>query len=256
MTTINDLSNNSNNATISIDATAYYDFDGDADDRTGNGYDLTLNNSPTLTTDYLGNENNAYDFNGTNQYLSYDSFPNTSKYGTVLITFKIDTFVSYFGLFEFWDDSSTQLFRMLGDANGIRIYPYRDNVYFTDYYLINKNDMNATWNTIVITIDEFGQCKSFLNGNLYHTFTTNYKDILELATNKLFLANDPSAGGRYMDGQIAQALILKNYAMKESQVSRLQTLLESHKLTKQLVTEIVGEDSITGLEFFGVNDND
>ncbi|MFL2995581.1 MAG: LamG-like jellyroll fold domain-containing protein [Cytophagales bacterium] len=47
---------------------AYYDFDGDANDESGNSNNGTANNA-TLTTDRHGNANKAYSFNGNNSYV-------------------------------------------------------------------------------------------------------------------------------------------------------------------------------------------
>ena len=47
---------------------AYYPFTGNANDQSGNGNNPTFNNA-TLTTDYYGNTNSAYSFNGTNSYI-------------------------------------------------------------------------------------------------------------------------------------------------------------------------------------------
>ena len=47
---------------------AYYDFDGDANDESGNGNNGTVSNA-TLTTDRHGNADKAYSFNGNNSYV-------------------------------------------------------------------------------------------------------------------------------------------------------------------------------------------
>lgn len=47
---------------------AYYTFNGNADDESGNGNDGTVYGS-TLTTDRFGNSNEAYSFNGTSNYI-------------------------------------------------------------------------------------------------------------------------------------------------------------------------------------------
>ena len=47
---------------------AYYPFDGDANDESGNGNHSTVN-SAVLTTDRNGNQNNAYYFNGAGNYI-------------------------------------------------------------------------------------------------------------------------------------------------------------------------------------------
>ena len=47
---------------------AYYDFDGDANDNSGNSNDGTVTNA-TLTSDRHGNSNKAYSFDGNNSYV-------------------------------------------------------------------------------------------------------------------------------------------------------------------------------------------
>ncbi|TGO02515.1 hypothetical protein PN36_23840 [Candidatus Thiomargarita nelsonii] len=48
---------------------AYYPFDGNANDESGNGNDGTVHEA-TLTTDRVGNANSAYSFDGFNDYIS------------------------------------------------------------------------------------------------------------------------------------------------------------------------------------------
>ena len=52
---------------------AYYPFNGDANDASGNGNNAVFNNA-TLTSDIYGNPNSAYYFNGVDNYIR---FPNT-----------------------------------------------------------------------------------------------------------------------------------------------------------------------------------
>jgi hypothetical protein len=47
---------------------AYYPFNGNANDESGNGNNAVFNNA-TLTSDNLGNANSAYHFNGTDTYM-------------------------------------------------------------------------------------------------------------------------------------------------------------------------------------------
>lgn len=53
---------------VPTDYIAYYPFNGNTNDESGNGNILT-NNGATLTTDRLGNSNSAYEFNGTSSYM-------------------------------------------------------------------------------------------------------------------------------------------------------------------------------------------
>jgi uncharacterized protein (TIGR02145 family) len=55
-------------STIDSGLVAYYPFNGNANDESGNGNNGVVN-GPTLTTDRFGNSNKAYDFNGVNNYI-------------------------------------------------------------------------------------------------------------------------------------------------------------------------------------------
>jgi len=57
---------------------AYYPFNGNADDESGNGNDGTVN-GPVLTTDRFGNPNSAYYFDGSNDYIIANNSPSFSS---------------------------------------------------------------------------------------------------------------------------------------------------------------------------------
>ena len=63
---------------------AYYPFNGNANDESGNGHDGTVSGA-TLTTDGFGNSDSAYAFDGNNDYISvaYDPAMNVSTKLTV-----------------------------------------------------------------------------------------------------------------------------------------------------------------------------
>jgi len=53
---------------------AYYPFNGNANDESGNGHDGTVN-GPVLTTDRLGNADSAYRFDGSDDYIQIADSP-------------------------------------------------------------------------------------------------------------------------------------------------------------------------------------
>ncbi|RKY55315.1 MAG: hypothetical protein DRP89_03575, partial [Candidatus Neomarinimicrobiota bacterium] len=59
---------------------AYYPFNGNANDESGNGNDGTVNGA-TLTTDRFGNENSAYSFDGVDDYIMVQDSPEL-QFGT------------------------------------------------------------------------------------------------------------------------------------------------------------------------------
>ena len=75
---------------------AYYPFNGNANDATGNGNNGTVNGA-TLTSDRFGNSNSAYDFNGVDNHISIND--TLCNFGTGEFTlsswlYKYDTLVA------------------------------------------------------------------------------------------------------------------------------------------------------------------
>lgn len=58
---------------------AYYPFNGNAKDKSGNGYNGVVNEAQ-LTTDRFNNSNNAYYFNGYNSYIDLGQLPPIKDY--------------------------------------------------------------------------------------------------------------------------------------------------------------------------------
>src|SRR5450759_5181083 len=63
---------------------AYYPFNGNANDASGNGNNPVLNNA-TLTTDRFGNANSAYSFNGTSNYIQIPNSPSLNPSSQISI---------------------------------------------------------------------------------------------------------------------------------------------------------------------------
>ena len=85
---------------------AYYPFNGNANDSSGNGNNGTVNGA-SLTTDRFGNTNKAYSFNGSNNYITV---PFNSKFNMQQATWNIWLKI---------DNAST--------GNGYYIFGLRDN---------------------------------------------------------------------------------------------------------------------------------
>jgi hypothetical protein len=64
-------------ADINTGLVAYYPFNGNANDQSGNGNHGTVFEA-TLTTDRFGNDNSAYSFDGVNDYISVNDTPELS----------------------------------------------------------------------------------------------------------------------------------------------------------------------------------
>lgn len=63
---------------LTTDLVARYPFNGNANDESGNGFNGTVTGS-SLTADRFGNPNSAYNFNGLDNYILVDTFPQFFK---------------------------------------------------------------------------------------------------------------------------------------------------------------------------------
>jgi hypothetical protein len=76
--------------------TAYYTFDGNADDKSGNGYDGTVHGA-AMTQDRFGKINAAYSFNGTSDYIDCGAVnPVTGNHFTLSVWIYFTDIVSSF----------------------------------------------------------------------------------------------------------------------------------------------------------------
>jgi hypothetical protein len=75
---------------ITTGLVAYYPFNGNANDESGNGHNGTINGA-TLTADKSGNLSKAYNFNGTSSYISTNFVPQTlNQSRTISLYFNAD----------------------------------------------------------------------------------------------------------------------------------------------------------------------
>jgi chitodextrinase len=76
---------------------AYYPFNGNANDESGNGNDGTVFGA-TLTTDRFGNSNSAYNFDGVNDYIKADASSLPTQERSVSFWFNADIVTNHPGL--------------------------------------------------------------------------------------------------------------------------------------------------------------
>jgi PKD repeat protein len=142
---------------------AYYPFNGNANDESGNGNNGTVNGA-ILTSDRFGNPNSAYYFNGINDYIDIGSFPvnaftfagwiyceniNQSNLNAIISRMNY----AYPGGFEFRVEPDSRLQMVVADQGGF-------NNTYTDAG-INTNQ----WYFVVSTYDS-SNVKIYVNSNL------------------------------------------------------------------------------------------
>jgi len=98
---------------------AYYPFDGNADDKSGNGYNGVAKNGAVLTHGINGTANNAYHFDGTDDWIDIPNFNTdfTETAFTFNVWFEIDAVKSRQVIFWIRDDQPS-----IGLTTGSTIY--------------------------------------------------------------------------------------------------------------------------------------
>jgi hypothetical protein len=155
---------------------AYYPFNGNANDETGNGYDGVLKNAPTLTEDRFGNSNSAYEFDGVDDYIELNE--NNS-----IITFKTYT-ISAWAKMEGEGggiDNINTLFQQRDDSYNSHIVFHTENNYKNAKLIMRGNGSTDTssvqtpsrdyfgWHHYVGVVDEDNNMKLYCDGQLVAT---------------------------------------------------------------------------------------
>jgi len=146
---------------------AWYPFNGNANDESGNGKNGTVNGA-TLTTDRLGNTNSAYSFNGTTDYILTNCYGPTEKSGRTV---------------SFWAQVKNSIY----DVNSI--FYYGENTsgkFFSVYFLSSSGTFRA---------DVGGATKDYKSTSIYdtwHFYTVIFPANITFVQNALM----------YMDGKL------------------------------------------------------
>jgi hypothetical protein len=183
---------------------AYYRFNGNADDESGNGNHLTPRNV-ILSSDRFGVNNSAYSFNGINADL-------TSNLSQIPLG---NPDISY----SFWFKSTRENFSALGDvllsmgstspSQRITVSYYPGAIVFigesNDYYCYSEI-IHSQWNHITF-VKQLNQLKFYLNGNLIGTGTVGNTN---LTSTNFFIGSNGNVshnGGEYFQGFIDEVSV-------------------------------------------------
>ncbi len=119
---------------------AYYPFNGNADDESGNGNHGTVFGA-TLTTDRFEYADRAYSFDGTNDYISVQDIPELSGGSplvkSVSLWFKVDNFIptkpGYTPIITKYKDASSKDWGLIIRSGKLTFYSEKGGPY-ADYY--------------------------------------------------------------------------------------------------------------------------
>jgi hypothetical protein len=250
--TVKDLSKEENDGELQINATAYYPFNGNANDESVNSNDGTVTGA-TLTTDRFGNENNAYLFDGTSQRISLVSsnslISNTNGW-SVFGVFTPSTGNSEGIIINFHRGTSSGSsinIQVTGTTLRLQYTPDGTNFFYINLgtYIVN--------NTYYFAVSYDGTtllCKMY-GENL----VTNTVTIIESGTFPAYIGSFAGTTSGQYYGKIDEIGIINNIVLTESEMDNLFNVLISHKLDKPLVTKTDSDgNTITGYELTGKGD--
>lgn len=148
---------------------AYYPFDGNANDETGNGFDGVVSGA-LLTTDRNGNANSAYSFDGVNDYIKLgDDFDES------LLTVNI-----WFKLTDIDISDNTELLISSDHANkenglwgmGLNDNTEAPHIRFNRNGTVNGFEITTDWQMATLVFDGLDY-KNYLNGQLVNEGSTD-----------------------------------------------------------------------------------
>lgn len=220
-------SNNEQGLNIPTDGlVAYYPFNGNANDESGNGINGTVMGA-TLTTDRFGNNNSAFSFDGTNDYIKANAttFPTAQR--TVSIWFYTETVSNRPGLLGYGGGPrATTWFQAI---NGLG----RQSFHMQSHWLVNAIDyyysqppVNA-WYHWIMTTDSSGT-KIYING-IFKTSNTIYVNNTNVDGKELGIGVIVNTNGSapYTDGNvkyfngILDDIRIYNRALTETEIQSL-----------------------------------
>jgi hypothetical protein len=218
--------------TLSVDITtglvAFYPFNGNANDESGNGANGTVNGA-VLASDRFGNANKAYSFNG-NAFIS--STPTALPVNNSARSFTAFIFYQQPQTYNDWSCILSYGGGNVGNINDIFIgLSKADQVYFNAGEFGNtstpSNSYSSTWTHIAVTYDgiNLNNVKIYINGIEQSANFFNNRNLTTLTTqNSLFLIgrSNPFYSSKlfYFNGRLDDIRVY-NRALKKEEIEHL-----------------------------------
>ena len=215
----NGTDNNTTDNNSKASLVAYYPFNGNAYDESGNSKNLTKNGSATLANDRFGNSNSAYIFDGTDDYFE---FPQDASLNPTRFSFSAWVNAS---------DNSTNWGTVLKSRNsysGYNLYKSNQNTWQvwigdgSSWTVIGSENVEINqWVHLVGTYDG-SELKLYKNGNLNasdnSSFVVNAWKPLRIGAGK----TNQETAGYYFNGVIDEVRIY-NKALSAAEIRDLYT---------------------------------
>ncbi len=205
---------------------AYYPFNGNANDESGNGNNGTVNGA-TLTSDRFGNFSSAYDFNGASGYIEVPNSSSLSNINelTVSVWFRVE---SYYYVTNFF-----QTFPILSKSNqsfhwgnfDLNLWQAGNEI---QTHLLSKETgctadiVENSWNHLICSINS-DSTYFYLNGDLLSSVASgNFTQFSENNMPMFIGRNIQGGANEIANGQIDDILIFNRF-LNGSEIQQLYT---------------------------------
>ena len=182
---------------------AYYPFNGNANDQSGNGNNGTVNGA-TLTTDRFGNANSAYSFNGINNYISVPNSPSLQNLNSISM--------SAWVYINAWYKTNADYFPILHKSNQQSAYgEYSVLLSSTSVIstLINQENVASdtnwnfkSWYNVLVTISSSDTTSVYINGNAIYSGISTSHSLNTVDSLPLLIGVDYPSFIEYANGKI------------------------------------------------------
>ncbi|MCD4665009.1 MAG: T9SS type A sorting domain-containing protein [Bacteroidales bacterium] len=197
---------------------AYYPFNSNANDESGNGNDGIVNGA-TITTDRFGNENSAYSFDGVDDFIDcgYNSSQIFSDQLTMIAWVNTNSQSNVQFIFSKWGGANTnESFYLALDGNNI---PY-GKINFTDTQEIVPQSNNSidigNWYMLAMTYNQ-DSALYYVNGVMVDTI---YDDREILSGTLPLIIGDDNGNNLRFSGKIDDCR-LYNVALSPSEIENI-----------------------------------
>jgi len=205
---------------------AYYPFNGNANDESGNGNHGTVNGA-TLTSDRNDVQNSSYSFDGLDDYISINSNNNQLDFfGNCCITIsawiKLDNANKQYSILTNSDYNNIhQQYALKVESNSKLYFIAGDKLFESNGINYSSSSINnGQWTHTLVSYDG-NKLKLYLNGNLDYE-NQIIDNFPESPSSVAFIGNSWGANNDFFPGQIDDVGIW-NRALTEKEIQNLYT---------------------------------
>jgi len=217
---------NLESASVGDGLVAYYPFNGNANDESGNGKNGNPVNSPTYGTDRFNKSNSALNLNGTNQYVSLPNSINITN--DISISFWIKTSISDNGT---WPSGTFLIDRDLcgsqrdwsvGIGSGGKLQFNTGKVGIDNVITSNLNINDDNWKYIVVIRNTLNQTRSlYINGQLNKSEPFDKQEFLNNSINIFVGASVCATSTHHYYGGLIDDIRIYSRVLTDSEIQQL-----------------------------------